>query len=434
MKLLFSLAISLATLCVSAQSQTYPKLDTLLQRLAENNKAMGALVITTPEGVAYQSGYGNANRAQEQLNTTQTRFRIGSISKTFTALIIMQLVEEGKLKLNDRLGDFFPDLPNAQAITVAQMLGHRSGLYNFTNAQQYLTYMEKPQSRADMLAIFKEGGTVFEPGEKMEYSNTNYVLLSFIAEEVEQQRFAAIFQKRIAQRLSLKNTYVETAASNQPKAESYEWDGAWQVATHTHPSVPLGAGAVVSTPLELNRAFRGIFNHKLCSQENLERMQEEQLGLFLFPFGGKVAYGHNGGIDGFVANASYFRKDSVAVTCLNNGLNYNLNQLMLGVLSIYFEQPYTLPNFGQAVKVDTALLKTYVGVYKSAQFPLDITLSVEGEQLKAQATGQPMLTLEAQSPTDFTFAPAGIEIEFSRAGQFTLRQNGQVVEFEREKP
>jgi CubicO group peptidase (beta-lactamase class C family) len=432
MKTIFFFIAGLATLCLNAQGEVHNKLDTLLNRLEENNNMMGGLVISTPEGIDYQRALGFANVEQEVPNTLQTRFRIGSISKTFTALIIMQLLEEGKLTLNQTLSDFFPELPNAQTITLKQMLGHRSGLYNFTNAEQYSTYMEEVKSRQEMLTLIKEGGTVFKPGEKMEYSNTNYVLLSFIAEDLEQQSFAEIFKKRIAQPLKLENTFIEESGQTAQKAESYYWNGTWQVATHTDPSIPMGAGAVLSTPQELNRAFKAIFSHALCSTENLKLMKEEHLGLFQYPLGEIIAYGHNGGIDGYMSNAAYFPTEGVTVVFLGNGMNYSLNQMMLGVLSIYFEQPYRLPTFGESITVAPAILEQYVGLYKSASFPRDINLSVENGQLKAQATGQPAFTLEAKSKVLFTFPPAGLEIEFGQRGQFTLRQGGQVIEFVRE--
>jgi len=394
---------------------------------------MGALVISSNEGVEYQRAIGLAQVEKQLPNTPSTRFRIGSISKTFTALIIMQMAEEGKLKLEQHLSDFFPDLPNADSITIKQLLAHRSGLFNFTNSPEYLQYMETPKSRKELLEIFKENGTAFTPGEKMEYSNTNYVLLSFIAEEVDGQSFAEIFDERIAKKIGLENTFVDSHDDKRKTAESYTWNGGWKPSTHTDPSIPMGAGAVVSTPLELNQAYRAVFDHQLCSEEQLEMMKEERLGLFQFPFGDLYAYGHNGGIDGFMSNAAYFPQKDVTVTFLSNGMNYNMNDVMLGALSIYFDKPYTFPTFGANVELDEGTLKKYSGLYKSDNFPLDISLSVEDGQLQAKATGQPAILLEAKSETLFTYEAAGLELEFREEGIMILRQNGMEYEFVKEE-
>lgn len=415
-----------------AQTDKLEKLDSFLLLLEENDKAMGALVISDENGIDYQRGIGYANVEEQTPNTPETKFRIGSISKTFTALIIMQLVEEGKLSLSQPLSDFFPDLPQAGSISIKQLLAHRSGLYNFTNATAYLGYMESPKSREELLEIFRENGTVFKPGEKMEYANTNYVLLSFIAEDVEKQNFAEIFDKRIAQPLLLENTFIDHKDEKRQTAESYQWQGEWQTATHTDPSIPMGAGAVVSSPTELNRAFRAIFNHELCSKEKLEMMKEEKLGLFQFPFGDISAYGHNGGIDGFKSNAAYFPEKDVTITFLANGMNYTLNDVMLGVLSIYFDQPYQMPNFAPSLEVEESVLQKYSGQYRSDNFPMDISISVENGRLRGQATGQPAITLDAKSDSLFTFEQAGLELEFPEKDKMILRQNGQVFEFVRE--
>ena len=170
-------------------------MDSLIAHIDANEKGMGSISIFANGNVVYESAFGYANIAQEIPATVKTKYRIGSISKTFTASIIMQLVQEGKLQKDTKLSAFFPEVKNADKITLEQLLKHQSGIFNFTSAQDYQKYMEKPLSREQLLKKIVANGSVFEPGEKTEYSNTNYVLLSLIAEKGRGQRFWRSFKR-----------------------------------------------------------------------------------------------------------------------------------------------------------------------------------------------------------------------------------------------
>jgi D-alanyl-D-alanine carboxypeptidase len=163
-------------------------------------------------------------------------------------------------------------------------------------------------------------------------------------------------------------------------------------------------------------------------------------GLIRFPFGNKTAYGYNGGIDGFVSNLAYFPDEKVALSFTANGVNYNFNNILIGILSIYFNVPYEIPDL-KASKIELGIeeLKKYEGEFSSKLLPLKITLKVESGQLYGQATGQSPFPLTPFSKTEFRFEQAGIVIEFSMDNSekiqyisFILKQAGGKFPFEKQ--
>ncbi len=172
-KILFAFLLTLALFNAAyAQTLDKAKLDRFFDRLAEKNKAMGSLTLAQDGKVLYSRviGYSRINDSQKKPSTAATRYRIGSVTKTFTAVMIFQLVENGKLKLSDTLDKFFPQIPNASKITIAQLLAHRSGIYDFTDDRNFLSWKMNAKTKDEMLAIIAKGKPVFEPGEKTEYS------------------------------------------------------------------------------------------------------------------------------------------------------------------------------------------------------------------------------------------------------------------------
>ena len=151
-----------------AQTPDKGKLDQFFNRLAEKNKAMGSLTITKDGNIFYSRaiGYSQISSTEKKPVSAATRYRIGSITKMFTAAMIFQLVEENELKLSDTLDKFFPQIPNAQKITLAQMLGHRSGIFNVTANPDFDSFKTQSKTSDEVVAFIAKAKPVFEPGEK----------------------------------------------------------------------------------------------------------------------------------------------------------------------------------------------------------------------------------------------------------------------------
>src|SRR5215470_173465 len=185
-KTLFAISLALA-LCIAGNAQTLEKakLDQFFDRLAEKNKAMGSLVIAKDGKVLYTRaiGYSQINGTEKKPLTAANRFRIASITKMFTAAMILQLVEEGKIKLTDTLDKFFPQVPNAQKITILQILSHRSGIPN-VRRDQATWKPGTPVTKDEILALIVKGTPEFEPDTKNSYSNSGYFLLGLILEKL----------------------------------------------------------------------------------------------------------------------------------------------------------------------------------------------------------------------------------------------------------
>lgn len=436
---LLCLSLLLFISSVHAQSFNTAKMDSLLDAVNANNKGMGSLAITHNGKIVYRRAIGYAAyEPAKVLATVETKYRIGSISKMFTTCLIFQLIEEGKLRLDTKLSAFYPQLPNAGKITIGMMLQHRSGLHNFTNDAAFLTYLTKPKSHEELLAMFAAQHSDFEPGTKANYSNTAFVLLGFIAEKITKTPYPGLLKKRIAYKIGLKDTYYGGKINTgNNEASSYKTINPWVADAETDMSIPGGAGAVVSTPTDLDLFIEALFAGKIISKAHLAIMQNIKdgfgMGMLKFPIMGKSSYGHTGGIDSFGSQVIYFPADEMAVCYIHNADADAAASIIEGAIAIYFNKPFTLPNY-KSIVVNSDMIDKYPGEYTSREFPLMITVSKSGATLTAQATGQGAFPLEAKSATVFEFAASGIVMEFDAAKKgMTLKQNGHTYTFSKKE-
>lgn len=444
MRLTRFIPLFLLSLC-SCYSQTdhdlsfdRAKMDALFALIERNQKGMGSLSISKDGAEVYQHSFGYADLEDSIRASANTKYRIGSISKTFTAAIILKLIDEKKLTTETKLAKYFPAIQNSDRITIEQMLRHRSGLFNLTNAADYTSWMQQPKSRAELLEIIAKNPSVFEPDAKAEYSNTNYVLLSYIAEKIENEDFSKILKDRITTPLRLANTYYGgKIVPKNDEALSYTYFNRWELASETDMSIPAGAGAVVSTPTDLNTFYCSLFDGKVISDSSLEKMTKLVdvfgMGMIQIPFYERKAFGHTGGIDGFRSMAAYFPDEKVSIAYTTNGMVMPMNDIMIGALSIYFGKDYSLPEFKEPLKISPGQLDLYVGTYSSPGFPLKVTISRKDSTLIGQATGQPSFQLEAYEPYKFKFDAAGLKLEFvPKENKMILLQGGGRFELTRE--
>jgi D-alanyl-D-alanine carboxypeptidase len=387
--------------------------------LDENQKAMGSISLYYEGQPFYQKSIGFSDVETSTRANEQTLYRVGSVSKIYTAVMIMQEVEQGRLSLSTTLDKFFPEVVDASKISIEHLLKHQSGLYNITDSTDYVLYYTEAQDRAAQLARINAHQLQFEPGAEMAYSNSNYILLTYILEDIHQKPFSELLNNRICAPCQITQTGIGRGIDvNQGDARSYTYMRDWDLLPETHPSVAVGAGAVYSSASAVNQFLSCLYRtEQLLKASTVEKMQDMDkgygLGMFTIPFYDQEAIGHTGGIDGFQSNAFYFPEADMSLVYLSNGVNMSLNDILIGVLSIYFERPYEIPNFDQANTLDSDILASYVGNYSNPNFPLDINIFLEGEQLAAQATGQGAFNLENKSEHTYVFTPAQIEITFN---------------------
>jgi D-alanyl-D-alanine carboxypeptidase len=421
-----------------AQSLDKTKLEQYFNVLETNNKFMGSVAISQNGKIIYTKQIGFSDIENKVKPNENTKYRIGSISKTFTTVLVFKAIEANKLKLTDKLNQYIPEVPNANEITISNLLNHRSGIHNFTDDVEYSKWDTKKTSEKELLATIIKGGSDFKPDAKASYSNSNYVLLTWILQKIYKKDYALLLNEQIIQPLHLNNTYFGKPASIKDN-ESFSYslqNGNWVKHTETDMSIPLGAGAIVSTPSDLTLFSDALFNGKLVSNQNLELMKTLKddfgMGLFQVPFNEKKGYGHTGGIDDFTSAFAHFDDQNVTIALTSNGSVFNNNNISITLASAVYNQPYELPSF-KTISVTTEKLDKYLGIYASKDIPLKITFTKNNTTLIAQATGQPTAELVATDTDKFSFELAGAIMEFNPAEKtMTLKQGGQQFLFTKE--
>ena len=420
-----------------SQNLDKTKLDNYFNALEQNNKFMGSVAVSKNGEIIYIKSIGFADVENKVKATENSKYRIGSISKSFTTVLVLKAVELKKLNTNQTIDKWFPTIKNAKKITVNYLLSHRSGIHNFTDDKDYLTWNTQPKTEKEMIEIIAKGDSDFNPDSKAEYSNSNFVLLTYILEKTFTKSYSDLLQEFIVKPIGLTNTYVfgKINPSNN-ECKSYSFKGSWKTETETDFTVSLGAGAIISTPSDLTKFADALFSGKLLTNESLEIMKTIKdgygIGLFQIPFYKSVGYGHTGGIDGFSSVYSYFLDDKISYALISNGTNTNNNDISIAVLSAVYDKPYEIPVFTTFTLTSEDLDK-YLGVYASKQIPMKITISKDGNTLIAQGTGQPAFPIEATEKDKFKFDQAGAKFEFKpTAKTMILFQGGGQINFTKE--
>ena len=446
-KIFFAILLTLALFTAGyAQTLDKAKLDQFFDRLAEKNKAMGSLIVARDGNVLYTRaiGYSQINAAEKKPSTAATRYRVGSITKMFTATMIFQLVEEGKLKLTDTLDKFFPQIPNAKKITIVQILSHRSGIPNVRRDQNSQGNVNTtPITKDEKLALIAKATPDFEPDSKQSYSNSGYFLLGLIIEKLTGKPYEEALKERITSKIGLKDTYTATGSIDVNKNESLTYlnvGGDWKQVPETHPSILFGGGAIVSTPNDLAKFIQALFDGKIVSDESLNQMKTIRdgdglgIGMEPFTFAGKTFYGHAGGGDNYGAWLAYLPEEKLAVAYTTNAKIYPVKNIVSGVIDIYYNKPFTIPAL-ESIAVSPEVLDKYVGVYSSPDAPVKFTITRDGATLFFQPPGaQSAAPLEATAQDKFQIEGAAVfEFDAAKNQMIIKRRGGQERVLTKEK-
>jgi len=349
-----------------AQNPEYAKsIDSLMNSFQQHNAFSGSVLLQKNGETIYKGEFNKFGNASN-------KYRVGSITKVFTAIITFQLIEEGKLALDTKLSQYYPGIKNADKITIGNLLSHTSGIYNYLEWEDYYISKTRKFTKKEMLDLINQGKPAFKPGEDCEYSNSNYLLLGYIMEDITQKPYAENLNVRIVDKIGLLDTYFETDVKEyQDRNTSYSFNGAeWLRETETHPSFTCAAGAVVSTAEDLSKLMHELLKGNLVSENSLAQMGKTNsegigYGLFRTPFYGRIGYGHSGKIDEFHSFVGYFPADRLSICVLSNGNNVKLNEIVLGVASKYYGIACQNPDFTTYKSETSPQAKIYGGVYKA---------------------------------------------------------------------
>lgn len=433
-RILFALIILLAwPIKGNTQTPEKEKLDQFLNRLAEKNMAMGSLTMAKDGMIIYSKaiGYSQINGAVKKPLTEASRFRIASIGKTYTAVMIMQLVEEQKLDLNETLDKFFPQVTNASRITIRQLLRHRSGIPDISRDLDPERNWANGITKDEMLDLIARATPVFEPDTRQSYSNSGYFLLSMILEKLTGKSYTDVLTERITSRLGLADTYVESGFIDVNKNESLSYifiNEEWKQVKEMHPGIAYGAGQIMSTPADMVRFIQALFDGKLVSEENLNQMKTirdgEGFGLVTFTFAGKTFYGHSGGGDNHGSWLAYQPEDRLAVAYTTNAKIYPVVNIVSGAIDIYYKREFQIPAF-ETISVSQEVLDNYVGIYSSPDAPVRFTISSKDAKLFVQAGNETPAMIEAVAPDRFQMFGGNVIFEFNTLKrQMIIRRSG----------
>lgn len=421
---------------IFSQNINNQKIDEYISYIENNNRGIGSISIFKDGHEIYNRSFGQ-NRLENIKYNPNTKYQIGSVTKMITATLIFKFIEDGKLKLEDKLSNYYPEIPNSNNINIKNLLEHSSGLGDFTikNDSPWLT--KKVNQKEIIDEIIKQGIT-FEPNEKIEYSNSGYFLLTKILEKEHKKNYATIVEQKISKPLNLKN-FSSITKKTDNKFPSFGYIEKWNEIEDFEFTNVIGVGDIVATTKDLNIFITNLFQYKILKKENVDLMKpiykKEKFGrgLMIIPFYENIFYGHGGDTYGTHSMASYNDSDNTAISFSINGQRLPHNDFAIGLLSIIYQKNYDFPDFKEPISLKSEDLDKYLGTYSSPDFPLKLTILKEGNILKAQGTGQPSFDLECYEINKFKFDPIKLKLEFIPAeNKMLLNQGGQKVEMKKE--
>ncbi len=416
------------------------KLDAYFDTLAANNRLMGSVAISRNNKLIYAKSVGFADIEQGLKANENTRYRVASVTKTFTAALILKAIEENKLNLHQTIDQFFPTIENVDKITIEHLLYHRSGIPDYLVmliSEQNTTQLKTEQ---ELIEKMSHAGSDFEPDTSSSYSNSNYALLTFILEKIYRKPYSEILEEKIIKPIGLKNTYyggkINTKDNNECYSYQYNYNG-WGIEPETDISVLLGAGGIVSTPVDLILFSQALFTGKLLSESSLEQMKtlkdDYGAGLVHLSFDDKTGCAFAGRIDGFGSWFGIFPDDNISFAYIANGVNVRRYDIQSAILNAVCNKPFEIPEY-ITFHLPEEDLDKYTGVYSNAEIPMTMDITKVNNKLLAQGTGMPSLPLEPTKKDIFEFFPIFITIEFNPTDKtMVLKQGDTEITFEKEE-
>jgi len=317
-----------ATSIIIPTQETNKEIDEIVRTIYENGQFSGAVLVSVNGDVVYNNAFGYANVEDRILNTSDTKFRIASFTKPFTAMLILQLVEEGTLQLDGKLTQYLPEFPKekGQNITIHQLLTHTAGITGESRIPNLVDIEKEFYTREELLDTIAQQELVFEPGEGREYSNFGYALLGLIIEEVTGKSYDEVLHDKICEPAGMKNTLSDVTAQpieNRAIGYTYDYFNGLEKASFLDMSFVFGYGHLLSTVEDLYLFDRALYSNMLLTDESKELFFNEY-GWFYerYPIGNSLkkilSNSLDGSINGFQSHTHRIEKDTVFIVTLRN--------------------------------------------------------------------------------------------------------------------
>lgn len=345
------------------------KVDAYMRPLLEINGFTGFMMVAKNGKVLMSKGYGMANYELRVRNTSQTKFHLASVSKTFTAAAIMLLEERGLLSTADPLAKFIPDYPNGDRITIHHLLTNTSGIPNINSFPEYDAWSKFPHTVEDLIEKFKNKPLDFEPGARgYTESNSNYNLLAYIIEKLSGKKYGEFLKDNIFDPLDMKDTghHGSPEAMLQNRAAGYMPVGIsdFENAPYINYSVKTGNGSIYSTAEDLYKWDRALYTEKILKKATIENMFSKGYGWFSGKRVNRSVVRMNGKQPGFQCELQRYVDDDVFVVVLGNSYITTPSLIVDDLAAMIFGEKYEIPEIAKPVKVDPKVLDAYVGRYK----------------------------------------------------------------------
>jgi CubicO group peptidase (beta-lactamase class C family) len=434
--------VSMLLLGAGACSYTFAqapvdRMDRIVRSYSDNHQFMGSVLVAQGDKIVFEKSYGDANLEWNIPDDSLTKFRLGSMTKQFTAASILLLEERGKLSTDDYVKKYMPDAPAAwEKITIYNLLTHTSGIPSFTSFPDYHASEATPATPKSLVDRFRDKPLEFQPGEKWNYSNSGYVLLGYLLEKISGQSYADFVTENILKPLAMKDSgYDSNSAVIPHRATGYAPSPNGPVNSgYIDMTIPFSAGALYSTTHDLLLWEQALYGGKVLSAASLKKMttpykENYGCGLMITTAKGHLQYEHGGGIEGFNTEMAYYPDDKLTVIVLAN-LNGGAPGDIAGKLAaVVHGEKVVMQSERKEIKVPHEILAKYVGSYELAP-GIFITMSVDGDQLFTQLTGQPKFEVFAETDKDFFLKVVDAQLTFEMDSQgkvtdLVLHQNGR---------
>lgn len=369
----FLLLFSLLTMTIHSQSLE-KEYDIIATEIFKPNHPGGVVLISKKGNVTYKKAFGLANMELEVPMKTDMVFEIGSLTKQFTAVAILQLMEQGKLSLNDPITKYIPDYPvYERTITIHHLLTHTAGLQNYTSQDKWTSMWRMEKTLLETIDLFKNEPLDFTTGSKFNYSNAGYVLLGYIIEKVSGLSYNAYLDKNVIQAAGMKNTFCGThSAIVKNRASGYQINSNYINAEFLSFSQIHAAGALMSTVDDLYVWNKALRNSTLLKKETLKLAETNYktsngapinygYGWFLNELYGSPTVEHGGGIFGYITYALYLPKEDIYVVVLTNCDSYNPESIAVKLAATALNK---VTSTTRLTDLDSKKAARYVGSYK----------------------------------------------------------------------
>jgi CubicO group peptidase (beta-lactamase class C family) len=428
MKILFAIILtSPFAQALFSQDSTRYKVDELLKAYQQLGKFNGSVLVAEKGKILLEQGYGFKNFRDSSLNDPNTIFQIASVTKQFTAIVILKLIELKKLALTDKVSKFYPDFPKGDSISIENLLTHTSGITDHFNDSNL-----KPSSAVSediIQSSIKKYGLDFSPGSNWEYSNKGYQLLGYIIQKVSKMTYFEAVRKYIFSPLKMSSSGFDYShLINNEKATgywSYPENAMTAGADIIDSSASFAAGSIYSTVRDLYKWHEGLQNYEIVPKALLEKAYTPQknkygFGLFIDSISNRRVIAHSGDIFGFKSDIERVPQDDVCIALLTNVEDPNIEFISKKILSILYHEPYELPAKNK-ITISSQILKRYLGSYEVRPGQV-VGLTLENGRL--MATTDHKQELYAQSDNHFIADNDSLQIEI----QFDTNPTGQVTD------